>query len=311
MRRREQGLSRRGFLAAGAALPFAIRIAGAAEEEEAPLKLKGRLQQSASKWCYGGVSFDDLCRAAKRFGLVGIDLLGPGEFKKVQEFGLACTMTSCNSIPKGFNRPEHHEDLIRNLRGAIEATAAAGFRNVVCFSGNRAGMPDDVGLKNCAEGLKKIVGYAEEKKIILCMEYLNSKQHTDYMCDSSAWAFELVKTVGSPHCKILYDLYHVAMMEATIVEKDDPATGKRVKVAEHDLIEKITKNVEAIGHFHTGGFPGRNDLDATQLLDWPALMRAIAEAGYKGYVAHEFVPKAKDPAGKLAALKQAVLLCDV
>ena len=304
MNEHEQTLSRRGFLAAGAALPFALRAVQAADDEPA-LKLKGNIKQSASRWCYGGVSDDALFAAAKQYGLVGIDLQGPGAFKKLEAAGLVCTMTSCNGIGRGFNRPEHHEGLIKNLHGAIDATAAAGFRNVICFSGNRKGMPDDVGLKHCADGLKKVAGYAEKKKVVLCMEYLNSKQHKDYMCDDGKWAFELVKQVGSPSFKILYDIYHAAMMEAQIVQE-----GGR-KVAKHDLIEQIKKNIDAIGHFHTGGFPGRKDLDDTQLLDWPAIMKAIVATGYKGYVAHEFVPKARKPEGKLAALKQAVLLCDV
>jgi len=298
-------VSRRRFLAAGAAAavaPFAIRVVGAGE---APAKLKGRIKQSASRWCYRGVSLDELCQAAKRLGMTGIDLLGPRDFKKVKEYGLVCTMTTSHGIGKGFNRPENHEACIKAVRNAIDATAAAGFRNVICFSGNCKGMPDDVGLKHCADGLKKIVGHAEKKGVTICMEYLNSKQHRDYMADDSKWCFDLVKAVGSPRFTILYDIYHAAMMEAKIVEEG----GK--KVARHDLIQIITDNIDAIGHFHTGGYPGRKDLDDTQLLDWPAFMRAIVGTKFDGYVAHEFVPKAKDKAGKLAALEHAVKLCDV
>lgn len=298
-------VTRRQALATGAVAATILPRLGRAAEADAPAQLKGRIRQSASKWCYGGISLPELCAFGKKIGLQAIDLLGPGDFKTLKEHGLACSMVSCNSIPKGFNRPENHEELIRNLRPAIEAASAAGFPNVICFSGNNQGMAKDEGLKNCAEGLKKIVGFAEEKKVVLCMEYLNSKGHRDYMCDDSKWAFDLVKAVGSPNFKILYDIYHVAEMEAKIVEEG----GKRV--AKHDIGQLIKDNIEAIGHFHTGGFPGRNDLDDTQLLDWPALMKVIVETGYKGYVAHEFVPKAKDPAGKLAALKQAVELCDV
>ena len=299
--RKGDGMTRREALVAGAAaLPLLGGLGQAAEA-----KLKGRIKQSASMWCYRGVSLDELCAEGKKFGLVGVDLLRPNSFATLKKHGMVCTMTSCNSIGRGFNRPENHEGLIKNLRGAIDATAAAGFRNVICFSGNRKGMPDDVGLRNCAEGLKKIVGYAEKKKVVLSMEYLNSKQHKDYMADSSAWCFELVKAVGSPSFKILYDIYHAAMMEAKIVTEG----GK--KVAKHNLIQIIKDNIDAIGHFHTGGYPGRHDLDDTQYLDWPAFMRAILETKFDGYVAHEFVPKAKDKAGKLAALKQAVELCDV
>ncbi|MBM4040631.1 MAG: TIM barrel protein [Planctomycetes bacterium] len=295
-------LTRRQALATGAVAATILPRLGHAAEGEAPAKLKGRIHQSASKWCYSGVPFDELCAFGKKIGLEAIDLLGPGEFKTVKEHGLACSMTSCNRIEKGFNRTENHEELIKNLRPAIEATAAAGFPNVICFSGNCQGMAKDEGLKNCAEGLKKIVGFAEEKKVILCMEYLNSKGHKDYMCDDSKWAFDLVKAVGSPNFKILYDIYHVAEMEAKIVEEG----GK--KVAKHTIGQLIKDNIEAIGHFHTGGFPGRHEIDDTQLLDHPALMKVIAESGYKGYVAHEFVPRNKN---KLESLAQAVKLCDV
>lgn len=294
--RREMLLATAGGVTA-AALPLASQAA-----EEAPAKLKGRIRQSVSRWCYGKIPADEFLKACVRLGLKAVDLQGPGDFKKLQEHGLICSMTSCNSIPKGFNRPENHEGLIKNLRGAIEATAAAGFPNVIAFSGNREGMADDVGLKNCAEGLKKIAGFAEEKKVTICMEYLNSKQHRDYMADSSKWCFDLVKAVGSPSFKILYDIYHVAMMEAQQVEEG----GK--KVAKHTMCEQIKANIDAIGHFHTGGYPGRNELDDTQLLDYPAIMRAIVDTGFKGWVAHEFVPKRPDA---LKSLEQAVQLCDV
>jgi len=294
------GMSRRELLAAGAALPFVIGSAGGAA---APVK--GRIKQSASMWCYRGVSLDQLCVEGKKFGLMGVDLLRPNSFPTLKKHGMVCTMTSCNGIARGFNRTEHHDQLIRNIRDAIDATAAAGFPNVICFSGNCKGMSHDEGLENCTAGLKKVVGYAEKKGVTLCMEYLNTKNHRDYMCADSKWAFELVKRVGSPRFTILYDIYHVAMMEAEIVEEG----GK--KVAKHNIHQLIKDNIAAIGHFHTGGYPGRKDLDDTQLLDWPALMRTIAEAGYTGYVAHEFIPKAKDPKGKLAALEHAVKLCDV
>jgi len=296
-------LSRRDLLirgaAAAAALPFAGRLADAAP-------IKGNIKQSASKWCYRGLSTEQLCAEGKKFGLQGLDLLRPGgDFDTLKKHGIVCTMTSCNGIGKGFNRTENHEGLIGNLIPTIDATAAAGFPNVIVFSGNCQGMGKEEGLKNCTEGLKKVVGHAEKKKVCLCMEYLNSKQHKDYMCDDSKWAFELVKAVGSPNFKILYDIYHVAMMEATIEEVD----GK--KVAKHNIDELITKNIDCIGHFHTGGFPGRKDIDGTQLLDYPSIMKTIVATGYKGYVAHEFVPKAKTPEDKLAALKQAIEICDV
>jgi len=301
--RKQERLTRREVLQAAACGAVAASLPAASLAADAPpAKLKGRISQSVSRWCYGRIPADEFLQACVRLGLKAVDLQGPGDFKKLKEHGLICSMTSCNSIPKGFNRKENHEGLIKNLRGAIEATAAAGFPNVICFSGNREGMADDEGLKNCTEGLKKAVGFAEEKRIVLCMEYLNSKQHRDYMCDNTKWAFELVKAVGSPNFKILYDIYHVAMMEAQVVEEG----GK--KVAKHGMCEQIKANIEAIGHFHTGGFPGRNELDDTQLLDYPAIMRAIVESGFKGWVAHEFVPKRPDA---LKSLEQAIQLCDV
>jgi hydroxypyruvate isomerase len=304
---REHHVTRRTALrrsAAAAAAPFLVARASQAQE---PVKRKGNIKHSASKWCYK-MPLEKLAQACARLGVGSIELLGPGAFPTLKKHGLVCAMTSCNSIPRGFNRPEYHEGLIKNLRGAIDATAAAGFPNVICFSGNRKGMPDDVGLKNCAQGIKKVVGYAEKKGVTLCMEYLNSKQHKDYMCDSSAWAFELAKAVASPRFKILYDIYHAAMMEARIVETVDPKTGKKVRTAEHDLIPTITGNIAAIGHFHTGGYPGRHEIDDTQLLDYRAIMKAIAATDFDGWVGQEFIPRRKD---KIASLAQAIDICDV
>lgn len=299
--RSRDGMSRRELLRAGAMAAAALPLGGGLLAAET----QGRIKQAASRWCYRGVSLDELCQAAKRLAMAGIDLLGPKDFKKVKDYGLVCTMTTSHGIAKGFNRKENHERCIQAVRSAIDATADAGFRNVICFSGNCKGMSHEEGLENCAIGLKKVAGYAEKKGVTICMEYLNSKQHKDYMADDSQWCFDLVKAVGSPRFKILYDIYHAAMMEAKIVTEG----GK--KVARHNLIQTITDNIDAIGHFHTGGYPGRKDLDDTQLLDWPAFMRAIAATDFDGYVAHEFVPKAKDPAGKLAALEHAVKLCDI
>jgi len=302
-----ESLTRRGLLVKGAVAFGAPLILAARSLAEEPIKRRGHIKHSVSKWCYK-MPLDPLAKECVRLGVASIELLGPGDFATLTKHGLVCAMTSCNGIPRGFNRTEHHDELIRNLRRAIDATAAAGFPNVIAFSGNRAGMTDDVGLKNCAEGLKKIAPYAEEKGVTICMEYLNSKQHKDYMCDDSAWAFELVKQVGSPRFKILYDIYHVAMMEAKIVEKEDPATGQKKKVAEHDILDQIARNIKAIGHFHTGGFPGRNEIDETQLLDYPAIMRAIVATGYQGYVGQEFVPRNAD---QIASLAKAIDLCDV
>jgi hydroxypyruvate isomerase len=198
-------------------------------------------------------------------------------------------MTPSHGIGKGFNRKENHPECIDAVRKAIDATAAAGFPNVICFSGNRAGLDDATGLANCVEGLKQIAAYAEEKKVTLCLELLNSKRdHKDYQCDRTPWAVEVCRKVGSPRMKLLYDIYHMQIMEG-------------------DVIATIRENIEYIGHIHTAGVPGRNEIDETQELNYPAILRAIADSGYKGFVGQEFVPK-RDP---IASLEQAIRLCDI
>jgi len=219
----------------------------------------------------------------------GVDLLDPRDFPTLKKHGLVCTMVNCNSIPKGFNRTQNHDELVANLKKAIDATAEAGFPNVIAFSGNRAGMDDEEGAKNCIAGFKKIAGYAEEKKVTICMELLNSKQHTDYMCDHTAWGAKVCRAVGSPRIKLLYDIYHMQMMEG-------------------DIISTMRQFKDCIGHVHTGGVPGRNEIDETQELYYPAIMKALVALKYDGYVAHEFIPRSKDP---LASLANAVKICDV
>lgn len=250
---------------------------------------KGRIHQSVSRWCYGKWSLDQLCEVSKRLGIKAIDLLGPGEFETVKKHGLVCSLVNSHSLTDGLADKKFHEACLASLRKAIDATAEAGFPNVISFSGNRRGIPDDVGVENAVEALKKIVGYAEQKKITIVLEYLNSKvNHKDYMFDNTAWGVEVCKRVGSDRVKILYDIYHAQIMEG-------------------DVIRTIRENKDYIGHYHTGGNPGRNEIDETQELYYPAIMRAIAETGFTGYVAHEFVPKG-DP---LAGLTYATRICDV
>jgi len=250
---------------------------------------KGRIRQSVSRWCFGKWSLDELCEVSKRLGLKAIDLLGPGEFETVKKHGLICSLVNSHSLTDGLADKKFHEGCLAKLRETIDATAAAGFPNVISFSGNRRGIPDDVGVENAVEALKKIAGYAEQKKITIVLEYLNSKvNHKDYMFDNMAWAVEVCKRVGSDRVKILYDIYHAQIMEG-------------------DIIRTIRENADYIGHYHTGGNPGRNEIDETQELYYPAILRAIAETGFTGYVAHEFVPKG-DP---LAALTYAARICDV
>ncbi|HOW65519.1 MAG TPA: TIM barrel protein [Candidatus Paceibacterota bacterium] len=251
---------------------------------------KGRIRHSVSRWCYGKISLEDLCLAAKKIGIESIELLGPEEWPVVKKHGLVCAM--CNgpdSIGFGFNRLEHHDKLVEGFERMIPQVAEYGFPNIICFSGNRRGMSDEQGLENCVTGLKRIASLAEKHKVTVCVELLNSKvDHKDYMCDHSAWGVELVKRVGSERCKLLYDIYHMQIMEG-------------------DIIRTIKADHAAFGHYHTGGNPGRHEIDETQELFYPAIMQAIVATGYKGFVGQEFVP-ARDP---LTSLEQAIQICDV
>jgi hydroxypyruvate isomerase len=258
--------------------------------DEANVKGGGKIKQSVCRWCYGDIPLEKLCAEAKRIGYKSVELVTPAEFPMVKEAGLTCAMLSgACEIGNCFNRKENHARLEKALREHIEFAAANGLPNVICFSGNRQGMADDEGLENCAIGLKRVVGFAEDKNVTICMELLNSKvNHADYMCDRTPWGVALVKKVGSPRFKLLYDIYHMQIMEG-------------------DVIRTIQESKEYIGHYHTGGNPGRHEIDETQELYYPAIMRAILDTGFNGYVAQEFIP-ARDP---LASLKQGFEICDV
>ena len=292
----QNNLSRRtlmhktSLLAAGAVAAHLTGTTSALEMGQIErVATKGRIHQSVSRWCYGKWSLDQLCEVSKRLGIKAIDLLGPGEFETVKKHGLVCSLVNSHSLTDGLADKKFHEACLASLRKAIDATSAAGFPNVISFSGNRRGIPDDVGVENAVEALKKIVGHAEQKKVTIVLEYLNSKvNHKDYMFDNMAWGVEVCKRVGSDRIKVLYDIYHAQIMEG-------------------DIIRTIRDNKDYIGHYHTGGNPGRNEIDETQELYYPAIMRAVAETGFTGYVAHEFVPKG-DP---LAALTYATRICDV
>ena len=247
------------------------------------------IRQSACQWCFKSWDQATFCTNAKKLGLVGIDLVGPDWFDALKKHGLIGTMTPSHGITKGLNRKENWDECLGKIRASIESTSDAGFPNVICFSGNRAGMDDEEGLKNCAEALKQVVGLAEEKKVTICMELLSSKRnHKDYMCDRTAWGAKLVDTVGSDRFKLLYDIYHM-------------------QVDEGDVIATLTEFKDRIGHYHTAGVPGRNEIDESQELFYPAIMRAIASTGFKGVVAQEFIPK-REP---YASLEQAVQICNV
>jgi hydroxypyruvate isomerase len=257
-----------------------------------PLKLKGRIKQSASRWCYNKVSFEDLCKAVKAMGIAGIDLVNNrNDWATLKQYGLQATMVpGCGTIPVGLNRLEHHDKLVEEFRGNAKAASEAGWKNVITFSGNRVGKPDAEGIDNCVVGLNRIKTIAEEYNVTICMEYLNSKvDHKDYHFDHIWWGVEVMKRVNHPRVKILFDIYHGQIMDG-------------------DIIRNIRDNYQWIAHFHTGGVPGRHELDDTQEVNWRTVMKAIAELNFQGYVAHEFVPTKPDP---LDSLREAVLLSDV
>jgi hydroxypyruvate isomerase len=251
----------------------------------------GRLKQSVSRWCYKSFSMDDLCKEAVRIGLKGIDLVTPEEWPTIKKYGLTPSMTAkgAGTIPVAWNRIENHDRLEQEMRESLALAQQAGLPNVITFSGNRKGMPDAEGLANCVTGLNRVKKLAEEKGVTINVELLNSKvNHKDYMCDHTVWGVELCKRVDSPRVKLLYDIYHMQIMEG-------------------DIIRTIRDNFAFIGHFHTGGVPDRHEIDGTQELDYHAVAKAIADLGYQGFIAHEFVP-ARDP---IKSLEQAYQICNV
>jgi hydroxypyruvate isomerase len=294
-------LPRRSFLQTSAFATVATALGQRLAAADADAGLKGRIHHSACKWCYPKVPFDDLCKAGKEMGLTSIDLVDPPDFPTLQKYGLTSAMVSFPSIegPDGvkigkienaFNNPAYHDVLVQIYEPHIKAAAAFGAKHVICFSGNRNGMDEETGLKNCAEGLKRVLPIAEKHGITLVMELLNSKvNHKDYMCDKSAWGVELCKRIGSANFKLLYDIYHMQIMEG-------------------DIIATIKRDSAYFAHYHTGGVPGRHEIDDSQELNYPAIMKAIIDTGYQGHVAQEFIPARPDV---LASLKQAVVICDV
>jgi hydroxypyruvate isomerase len=249
-----------------------------------------RIKQSVSRWCYGRISLDDLCEAAKSIGYKSVELLDEADWQVPKKHGLACAMANgFGKIPVGFNRPDNHDKLVADAEVMIPKAAAAGVPNIVVFSGNRAGLSDGEGIANCIAGLKRVAPTAERHGVTLCLEMLNSKvDHKDYQADHTAWGAQVVQGVGSPRLKLLYDIYHMQIMEG-------------------DVIATIRANFQHIAHLHTGGVPGRAEIDETQELNYRRVMQAIADLGFTGFVAQEFVPK-RDP---LTSLKQAYEICDV
>ena len=288
MTRRHMIESIAGAAVAAAGSSFSNAFAGTSEGK---LQLKGNIHHSVSQWCYNDIPLEDFAIACREMGIESIELLGEKDWAIVKKAGLKCAVGYATDwgIPKGFNRIDNHDKLIADFKAMIPKAAEVGVPNLICFSGNREGLNDSEGLINCAIGLRKLMPEAEKYGVTILMELLNSYGHKDYQCDKSPWGSALCEMVGSEKFKLLYDIYHMQIMEGNI-------------------IENISKYHSYIGHYHTGGVPGRHELDETQELFYPAIMKAIVQTGYKGFVGQEFVPTQKD---KLASLRKCIQICDV
>ena len=303
-------MSRRRFVksSAGAATTAAVvaalgqRLEASDDATKAVEASTGKnVNHSVCKWCYGRISMDDLCKAGKEFGLQSVEIIGPDQIETLKKYDMTCAMTSSprakasdgnqvGGIGRSWNEPQYHDVLVEAYEKYIKDAHNAGLKNVICFSGNRRGMDDEVGLKNCADGIKRLMPLCEKLGMTISMELLNSKKdHKDYMCDRTPWGVELCKAIGSEQFKLLYDIYHMQIMEG-------------------DVIATIKRYHKFISHYHTGGVPGRGEIDDTQELYYPAIVKAILETGYTGFIGQEFIPKRQD---KLASLKQGVTICDV
>lgn len=272
-----------------------FNVWGAPNSNASPANSSGRIKHSVCRWTYSFLTLDELCKTVNTLGFSAIDLVGPKDWPTLKKYSIHSSM--CNgaeiSLTEGWNNKQNHSTLLKNYQTHIDLVADAGYTNLICFSGNRKGMDDETGLQNCAEGLKKLMSQAEKRGVIIHMELLNSKvDHKDYMCDHSPWGVELCKQIGSPNFKLLYDIYHM-------------------QINEGDVIRTIQNNHDCIGHYHTAGVPGRHEIDESQELYYPAIMKAIADTGFKGYVAQEFSPTGADATAKIAALKKAIQICSV
>ena len=294
----ESNSSRRSALKniiGGAAIlstPMSLTEAFAANEKILGSELNGKINHSVCRWCYSKIPLEDLCKEVAAMGMKSIELQGPDEWPILKKYGLHCAMPwgAGLGIEKGFNNPALHDELVASYESIFPKLKAAGYDKVICFSGNRKGMSNEEGMENCAKGLKRLMPSAEKHGVTMVMELLNSKvNHKDYMCDYSKWGVDLCDKIGSERFKLLYDIYHMQIMEG-------------------DVIATIKKYHPYFAHYHTGGVPGRAEIDDTQELNYPAIMRAIVETGYKGYVGQEFVPKRAD---QIASLKQGMKICDI
>jgi hydroxypyruvate isomerase len=286
-------MRRRDFVTALAAAPIAL--CAEAQISLAAQPQKGRLKQCVTQGVFArSMSFEDTCKEAARLGIVGYDLRGPSDWPTLKKYGLLPTMYPPGpggTIPDALNRVENHDRLEKAMHAALDEAAANGVPNIITFSGNRRGMADDVGAENCVKFLNKVKAHAEDKGVTICMELLNSKvNHKDYMCDHTAWGVDVMKRVGSPRCKLLYDIYHLQIMEG-------------------DICRTIKDNFQYLGHFHTGGNPGRHEIDDTQELNYHFIAKTIADLGFTGYIAHEYSPAPGRDA--IQSLKQAMEIMDV
>jgi hydroxypyruvate isomerase len=256
-----------------------------------PDDVKGNINHSVCQWCYNDIPLEKLCEASKEMGIKSIDLLRSTQWTTAAKYGLTCAMAYAHDLglDKGFNDVSLHEQLLKEYSLGIPKAAEAGLKNVICFSGNANGLSYEQGLESCARGLEPVLKVAAKHNMTVSMELLNSKvDHKDYQCDHTEWGVRLCEKLGSPNFKLLYDIYHMQIMEGNV-------------------IATINKNIKYISHFHTGGVPGRHEIDETQELYYPAIMKAIVKTGFTGYVAQEFIPSRPD---KLGSLKQAIKICD-
>ncbi len=285
-------IHRREFLATVGTVTAASLLTATASSTAAPRN--GRFKQCICRGVFSLKGFkldlEGMCREAARLGAVGIDLVGPETFPVLKKYGLVPTMVGGGSgIKSGINDKTKHAEIDAKMREAIKAAAAAGAPNVIVLAGDRQGISDEQGLENCALFLNQIKKLAEDEGVTLCIELLNSKvNHPGYMCDHTAWGVELCKRVNSPRVKLLYDIYHMQIMDG-------------------DVIHPIRENIKYIGHFHTAGNPGRHEFDETQELHYPPICKVIADLGFQGYIAHEYTPT-KEP---LETLDKMMRLCEV
>ena len=291
---RRQFLSMAAKSTAFAAMAASLQRRLYAEDEVS----SGGISHSVCKWCYGQNSIEEIAVAGKTFGLSSIELLDPPEIKEAQSYGMTCAIVNSpraktnggvevGGIEKAFNRKEHHDTLVEAYTKCIEDSAALGMKNIICFSGNRDGMDDEEGLQNCALGLTRLLPVAEKNNMTITLELLNGFDHRDYMGDNTKWGTKLCDTIGSESFKLLYDIYHMQIMQGNV-------------------IKTIRDNHQYFSHYHTGGVPGRHEIDETQELNYPAIVKAITDTGYNGFLGQEFIPARED---KLASLKQGVEIC--